>query len=271
MIGSTPIWLRQKFLMKCLSWVSVCCNVLQCVLQCVAVRVAVCCSACCSVCCSVCYLAVPFISEEVSLLDLSVHSSGSHYGGVLPVAVCCSVLQCVAVCCSVLQSSALCCSVCYLAVPVISDQVSPLGLSSRALFRLGLSVHPSGSHCGGFLPVAVCCSVLQCVAVCCRALQWVLFGYAGHFLSVVSLRSLCATLGQRLQCLLTCAAVCRMSEILMYFTAWYRVCTFLFFSLSTALHHTGREKGVGGGCSNRVGGKWGVIEGSRKSGETDVA
>jgi len=84
----------------------------------------------------------------------------------LPLLVCCSVVQCVAVCCSVMQRVAVSCRV----------------LQSVASVAVCCSLVVSSSAASGVLQcVAVCCSVLQCVArpssaplpllVCCSVLQ----------------------------------------------------------------------------------------------------
>ena len=79
---------------------------------------------------------------------------------ILPVVMCCSVLQCVAVCCSVLQCVAVCCSElqCVALCCSVLQYVNYLA-SHRIVPRKQVYV---------LSPGAVRYSVLQCVAVCCR-------------------------------------------------------------------------------------------------------
>ena len=72
---------------------------------------------------------------------------------ILPVVMCCSVLQCVAVCCSVLQCVAVCCSV----------------LQCIAVCQLPNLTQHRSSKIG--IRIVAWCSALQCVAVCCSILQ----------------------------------------------------------------------------------------------------
>ena len=82
----------------------------------------------------------------------------------LPVAVCCSVLQCVAVCCSVLRDQ-----------PHVGRSLFACVLQCVAvcLYNVAVccSVLRDQPHVGRSL--FACCSVLQCVAVCCSVSQCV--------------------------------------------------------------------------------------------------
>jgi len=121
------------------SYVAVCCSVLQCV--------AVCCSVlqCVAVCCSV----------------LQCHLNGCHTPMSKSAEKVCPMLQCVAVCCSVLQCVAVCCSV-----------LQCVAVSPQRLPYSDEQVGKDGACLGlDLVCVAVCCNMLQRVATCCSVLQ----------------------------------------------------------------------------------------------------
>jgi len=82
---------------------------------------------------------------------------------ILPVVMCCSVLQCVAVCCSVLQCVAVCCS------ELQCVAVCCTVLQCIAVCQLPSLTQDRSSKTG--IRIVAWCSALQCVAVCCSVLQ----------------------------------------------------------------------------------------------------
>jgi len=98
--------------------------------------------------------------------------NGTTHRSVLQcVAVCCSVLQCVAVCCSVLQCVAVrCIPNSILNGTTHSSVLQCVAVCYSALhpqFYFTVTIKPQLHPQWYLLPIAVCCSVMQCVAVCC--------------------------------------------------------------------------------------------------------
>ena len=139
------------------------------------------------------------VRAQESALVLHLVLSVLHTWTVWPVAVYCSVLQCVVVCCSVLQCDAVCCSMLQCVATCQSIAVSRIVLQRVNLLQwvvmhgsrravphiratcvvntgcLGLSdfARKNAVCCSVLQCVAVCDSLLQCVTVCCSVLQCV--------------------------------------------------------------------------------------------------